>query len=318
LAISVFTYGAANIQNGRSFFQGAYKAAFFGALSGAVSFGIGTASQSLFSNKYAQAGFQALAHGISGGAMGELQGGQFKHGFVSGAISSVVSSGANALGTGPEIMIAAGGLSGGLGSWATGGSFWDGVKQGLITSALNHAMHMAFQNDPVPTKSIAELKVEVDMLMQRLNNKLNNQSNFLSGVEISSGLASYSVGNSITKSGIFGNVGAPLKIGDYKSLKVNLFGNISIRGKAAWNLGKGLQVIGRGASYIGLYSSVTSNQNSAWKIGDLSSFLLSLGKGGFGVNIGYWTFKTGIVNFNNASPKDQYNIANPYFWVPRK
>jgi hypothetical protein len=58
----------------------------------------------------------------------------------------VVSSGANALGSGPEIMIAAGGLSGGLGSWATGGSFWDGVKQGIISSALNHAMHEGINN----------------------------------------------------------------------------------------------------------------------------------------------------------------------------
>jgi hypothetical protein len=73
-------------------------------------------------------------------------------------ISSVVSSGASALSTGPEIMIAAGGLSGGLGSWATGGSFWDGVKQGLITSALNHGLHMAADGiggggDPQPPYS---------------------------------------------------------------------------------------------------------------------------------------------------------------------
>jgi hypothetical protein len=98
-----------------------------------------------------------LAHGISDGATGEPQGGQFKHGFVSGAISSVVSSGANALGTGPEIMIAAGGLSGGLGSWATGGSFWDGVKQGIITSALNHAMHSL-----IPPQDIIKVYVETD------------------------------------------------------------------------------------------------------------------------------------------------------------
>ena len=57
-----------------------------------------------------------------------------------------MSSGADALKQGPEIMIAAGGLSGGLGSWATGGSFWDGLRQGLMTSALNHAISHGWQD----------------------------------------------------------------------------------------------------------------------------------------------------------------------------
>jgi hypothetical protein len=78
---------------------------------------------------------------LTGGAMSELQGGKFLHGFAFGAISSAVSSGASALRMGPELMIMSGGLSGGLGSWITGGSFIDGVRQGIISSALNHAMH---------------------------------------------------------------------------------------------------------------------------------------------------------------------------------
>ncbi len=92
-------------------------------------------------------------------------------GFAAGAISSLVSSGVEALGTDfskgfgqlgvdkdggaimgfaknsfgsgsaiKAVMIASGGLSGGISSSIAGGSFWKGVREGIITSGLNHAV----------------------------------------------------------------------------------------------------------------------------------------------------------------------------------
>ena len=93
-----------------------------------------------------------------------IDGRKFGSGFAAGAVSSLVSSGVQAIGgTGgyyldedytqlstfgsrnPDLLnamtIAAGGLSGGLSSTIAGGSFWTGARQGLITSGLNHVAH---------------------------------------------------------------------------------------------------------------------------------------------------------------------------------
>ena len=142
--IGLVTNGLNNLASGENFFQGGIKAAAFGALGGAVSFGIGQAAGAI-----AQAGgsglgvaaFQTGAHALSGGGLSALQGGSFGAGALSGAFSSGISSGASALGVGQAGMIALGGLSGGVGSSLAGGSFWKGVGQGLITSGLNHAAH---------------------------------------------------------------------------------------------------------------------------------------------------------------------------------
>ena len=142
--IGLLTNGISNVVQGNNFFQGGLRAAAFGALGGAVSFGIGEAAGALAEagvSKLGVAAFQAGAHGLSGGAMSAAQGGNFGSGFLSGALSSGMSSGAGALGVGNAGMIGIGGLSGGIGSSLAGGSFWRGVGQGLITSGLNHAAH---------------------------------------------------------------------------------------------------------------------------------------------------------------------------------
>lgn len=156
-----------NIANGVPFWYGIGKAAFMGAVSGAISFGIGSIATNAFQAAVTtgKAMFQAGMHGITGGMMSELQGGTFASGLASGAVSSLVSSGIEGIGeTGgmacvngkdvpimtefgkssgfKALMLASGGLSGGLSSSIAGGNFYAGVRQGLITSGLNHLAHM--------------------------------------------------------------------------------------------------------------------------------------------------------------------------------
>jgi RHS repeat-associated protein len=147
---------------------GLLKATFIGAASAAVTFGIGSASTSLFTNFYSQAAFQAVAHGTFQGTMTAISGGKFWSGFAAGALSSIASSawgggttktegfsaennwayGAKTIhhaglgaGTGTAGMIAFGTVAGGAGAALTGGNFWQGAVTGLVVSGLNHAAH---------------------------------------------------------------------------------------------------------------------------------------------------------------------------------
>ncbi len=79
--------------------------------------------------------------------MSVIDGADFGSGFLSGMISSVISSGTQPLKIKSvdlrnAITIASGGLSGGISSSIAGGNFWAGVRQGLITSGLNHVAHV--------------------------------------------------------------------------------------------------------------------------------------------------------------------------------
>lgn len=143
-AIGVITNGIGNVSRGEAFFKGAGVSAFVGAVSGAMSFGIGTAASMAVqggASVLEVAAWQTVSHGIMGGAMSVSQGGNGLHGFASGGISSVVGSGIDVLGGGSFLQWVGGGLSGGIGSSITGGSFWQGAGQGLITGGLNHAAH---------------------------------------------------------------------------------------------------------------------------------------------------------------------------------
>ncbi|WP_029988654.1 RHS repeat-associated core domain-containing protein [Myroides odoratimimus] len=178
VAIAVGTTAIINIANGVPFWYGMGKSAAMGALSGAISFGIGSAVSSLTSTAsfFAQAGM----HGVSGGLMSELDGGKFISGFASGAISSMLSSGIGKLGPKTDangniikegvlsasdtkaMMIVGGGLSGGISSSIAGGDFMKGMQQGLITSGLNHAMHEATSGwDQDKEKSLTDKLREV-------------------------------------------------------------------------------------------------------------------------------------------------------------
>jgi len=141
--IAVGSNAVSNTISHKPFWQGAGQSAIIGAFSGAISFGVGTFAEKI-GNVYLRAAFQAGAHGTWGGVSTYIQGGNFIHGFTSGALSSSLSSlGKKVLKLGPTGMIAVGGISGGLGAELTGGNFWQGFSQGLIVSALNHAINHA-------------------------------------------------------------------------------------------------------------------------------------------------------------------------------
>lgn len=128
---------------------GALKATFFGAVSGAVTFGIG----SLFSSatvSFGNALLQAGAHGLSQGVLGLVQGQNFLSSAVSGLLGSLGAYGwgkaMGAVGLGQFSnsaygMIGFGALSGGIGAELTGGNFWQGAVTGGIVAGLNHVMH---------------------------------------------------------------------------------------------------------------------------------------------------------------------------------
>ncbi len=167
VAIAIVTTGINNAINGNPFWYGMGKAVTIGAATAAISFGIGEVATMAYSSTLGQAAFQAGMHGVTGGVMSSIEGGNFGSGFAAGMVSSIISSGIEALGTNyaggigengnygknafgnsggfKAVMIASGGLSGGISSSIAGGNFWSGVRQGLITSGLNHAAHWAIK-----------------------------------------------------------------------------------------------------------------------------------------------------------------------------
>jgi len=170
--VSVASNGIENVVNHRNFFAGVGKAALIGGISGAVSFGIGSVAAGAVSNNITTAlggkVFQVLAHGVTGEMMSVMNGGKLGAGFLSGAMSSGVSS---AVG-GPisklnkmsqaTITITIGGVTGGIGAEIAGGKFIHGFKQGLITSGLNHVAHMGMDDGGGDPKTPEKPKVETN------------------------------------------------------------------------------------------------------------------------------------------------------------
>lgn len=172
-AIGLASYFTMNLISGNEItLKGALMATFMGAVSGAVTFGIGWALDSVgaFALK---ATYGALAHGTFQGLVSGIQGGGFWAGFAAGSIASLASSiwqgnlktengffkennwaygakvtGQAGIGVGGKAgMIAFGTIMGGAGAALTGGNFWQGAVTGLVVSGLNHAMHLKALDD---------------------------------------------------------------------------------------------------------------------------------------------------------------------------
>lgn len=176
--------------------MGAFKATFMGAVSGAVTFGIGSWTEGV-KNFFLRAGYQALAHGTFQGTMSGIQGGGFWNGLASGALSSIASS---AWGGGPTSdktytvgshtatftnqtvrglggnfagsafgKMAFGTIMGGAGAALTGGNFWKGAVTGLIVSGLNHVMHDAMDggNQDPPSQRRKNWDTNGDGILQK-------------------------------------------------------------------------------------------------------------------------------------------------------
>ncbi len=152
--------------------MGALENAIYGAISGAVTFGIGSAVGGI-GNQLLKATVQAVAHGVFQGGMSWFQRGDFVTGFASGALSSLASSafgwdgngkGNEGLGWASDFRSSAGGkilfgaIAGGAGAALTKGNFWQGAVIGAMVAGLNHVMHDFAKTITVETLVNKELK----------------------------------------------------------------------------------------------------------------------------------------------------------------
>src|SRR5690606_353708 len=153
-AVGVIMNGINNSSHGQPFFQGVIKSAGIGAISGALSFGAGSAVLGIGGTALQQAGTGILLHGASAGMMSGMSTGDFWSGFVVGGVSSGVASGIGATGISNQYWMAGaqiGGATivGGASSVLAGGNFWDGARQGFITATLNHVAHAMIQKGQI-------------------------------------------------------------------------------------------------------------------------------------------------------------------------
>ena len=153
-AVGVIMNGINNSSHGQPFFQGVIKAAGIGGISGALSFGAGSAVLGIGGSVLQQAGTGILLHGASAGMMSGMSTGDFWSGFVVGGVSSGVASGIGATGISNQYWMAGaqiGGATivGGASSVLAGGNFWDGARQGFITATLNHVAHAMIQKGQI-------------------------------------------------------------------------------------------------------------------------------------------------------------------------
>ena len=149
VATGIFSNGLANASNGQGFFDSAGKAAFWGGVSAAASFGIGSAFGGVGS--FGRELGRGLAHGVSTGIQSELSGGSFGQGFLSGGVSSGIGSSLDGLG--PMAQIGGGGLGGGIGSSLVGANFFSGFGQGIAVGAFNHALQEIYRANLLKSES---------------------------------------------------------------------------------------------------------------------------------------------------------------------
>lgn len=155
IAGAVIGAGTTAIANPNASTNQILKGAAIGAISGAVTSGIGGAMSSMSTNMAITGASQAaintattitsaVAHGFFQGTLSATVGqGNFLQGASTGVISSLTGSLTSNLN--PAIQIGVSGLTGGATSSIAGGNFIEGFATGTIVSGLNHAMHKISQ-----------------------------------------------------------------------------------------------------------------------------------------------------------------------------
>ena len=137
LCEALYSGGTAQM-NGGSFVGGFLKGAVIGAASAAIPYGIGEA----FGHELGTVGTELLragVHGLGNGLLNVMQGGSFGSGFATGAVASLVGSGAKAEGFGPDGVIGACTAAGAGAAALTGGNWMTGAMQGMDIGTYNHA-----------------------------------------------------------------------------------------------------------------------------------------------------------------------------------
>ncbi len=266
--IGVLTNGLSNVANSsfnhhRGFFDGAGNAAAFGAVSGFVSSGIGMVAQTISSTPtFGKAAFQALAHGFSGAAINNIQGGDALQGFGSGFLSSVIGSGAQHLGAADAVVVVGGGMMGGVGARLVGGDFWNGFGRGLIVSGLNHVAHEIaegieglLQGDPRRDPAIG-MKQAIRRNVKRVLGM--GSSPLVPAIETGIGVSSLHLSKRIN----YYNVGSPYLTQNGKTLFSKQLGRANfLRG-----VGTGLTALGLATSTV---QTIQGQQHWGWLVGDV-------------------------------------------------
>jgi len=175
---------------------GALKSTFWGAVGGAVSFGVGeifsVASEAAkgiekltkvaevikkAGGDFGLALVQAGTHAVSQGILAVVQGDSFLSAAAGGFFGSL---GAKAWGGAMKNLgyekfaqstigtVAFGALSGGVGAELSGGNFWQGAVTGGIVTGLNHQMHKIGQQNDLVFSSQRELD---EYINERIGNK---------------------------------------------------------------------------------------------------------------------------------------------------
>lgn len=132
-----------------------WKAGLMGALSSGAAFGIGQAFLSTgFIGKAIQGWsplgrelLRAGAHGLSGGLLSMLGGGNFGSGLASGAMSSGLGAYAKGLGMNMGLRVLSSAAMGGIAAWATGGNFLQGALQGMKIGLFNDVFHDLYYDE---------------------------------------------------------------------------------------------------------------------------------------------------------------------------
>jgi hypothetical protein len=145
---------------------GTLRGALTGAVSAAAFYGVGqafTQSNSAWaynadkSMNFSGYAAKTLSHGLAGGVMAELQGGQFGHGFVSAGFSEALSPAIGGIKSTPMQAIAVA-AAGGTASVLAGGKFANGAVTASFGFAFNTLVHA---KDPVNDyDEDAERKIE--------------------------------------------------------------------------------------------------------------------------------------------------------------
>ncbi len=145
--------GAMADMNGGNFWAGFAKGAAISTASSLLTAGVGDVLGHTVGN-FGTELVRAGAHGMIGGGVNAIQGGDFLQGFGTGFASSFAGSGMMALGMPADILPLATGIVGGSSSWLLGGDPINGFFQGYGIGALNHTGGRGTFEDPYQLEEV--------------------------------------------------------------------------------------------------------------------------------------------------------------------
>lgn len=269
--------------------KGFLKSTFWGAVSGAVTFGIGSIFSSATTQMLTGIGsaleksigtvgleiVRAGTHAVAQGVMSLMQGGSFQQAFWSGALGSL---GAYAFGAavGSDFanktlgQITFGALSGGIGAELTGGNFWQGAVIGGIVAGLNATMHeidspLDDGEDPKKNKPKVGVtkKISKDVTYRNFANDeitVSTSSSFTIG-DSSNGEVTYTNGSPVPT-----DVTGKITLGSNLSLNItgNKNGLTSISIELSTKHFSYQQGIGRGGAYLWEFSFKSGSKSTAY------------------------------------------------------